>query len=69
MSSGDTLLLQSAEGIWGDMGSYDEGLIMGLLTGDGTFCEATGGITRVCLDFWNDRPLAESVCLKYNTML
>jgi ribonucleoside-diphosphate reductase alpha chain len=69
LATGDTLLLQSGEGLFGKNGSYDDGLIIGLLTGDGTLCQATGGNTRVCLDFWNNMPLAAIVCSKVNNVL
>ncbi len=37
ISVGDKLLIQSAEGQFGQEGSYDLGFLMGMVTGDGTF--------------------------------
>lgn len=37
MVVGDTILLQSDEGKWGNFGTFEQGMILGLITGDGTF--------------------------------
>ncbi len=47
---GDTLLVQSGEGAWGDRGSRDLGLVLGSLAGDGNFHDGHG----VVLSFWGE---------------
>lgn len=44
---GDTLFLQSDEGSFGNFGTYDQGLILGLITGDGCICD-----NEAFIDLW-----------------
>lgn len=56
---GDTLLLQSGEGGWGAQGNYDDGLILGSLTGDGNISwKKKGGPLHISLEFWNEPDMA-----------
>lgn len=47
LNVGDTILLQSGEGKFGTVGSYQHGLIAGLVAGDGTVCDQD-----VFIDVW-----------------
>lgn len=50
---GDILFLQSAEGGWGQTGNLNQGLLLGLLTGDGTFSRKRNkNIAHICV--WED---------------
>lgn len=46
---GDYLLLQSAEGCFGGSGNYEQGLILGMITGDGTFTS-----DEAFIDIWQE---------------
>jgi ribonucleoside-diphosphate reductase alpha chain len=60
LKPGDTLLLQSGEGGWGAVGNYEDGLILGSLTGDGHVSHRKkGGPLSVRLTFWNEPDMAE----------
>lgn len=52
---GDVLLLQSDEGCFGQIGSYGEGLVLGLLTGDGTFATSPTSGRIALVELWQDR--------------
>ena len=54
LKQGDTLLLQSGEGLHGHTGSYRDGLVLGMLTGDGTFAETATGGKQAFVDIWED---------------
>ncbi len=58
LREGDTLLLQSGEGVWGSMGSHPDGLILGMITGDGTFdhriSDAGTEYDSAYIDIWED---------------
>jgi intein/homing endonuclease len=49
MEVGDTILLPSEEQPFGSKGSYEEGLMLGILTGDGTLDDE-----EACVDIWKD---------------
>lgn len=49
---GDKILLQSAEGSWGDFGTFNQGLLLGLIVGDGTFAKDNGLYTEAFIDIW-----------------
>jgi len=52
---GDILFLQSGEGGWGNIGDYEDGLILGLLAGDGSIKIKQ---KQCCLDlFGEDEPI------------
>ncbi|MEA3315430.1 MAG: LAGLIDADG family homing endonuclease [Campylobacterota bacterium] len=67
----DKLLIQSDEGQFGNFGTYDEGLILGLITGDGTFSKTNSGKPLAILDLFNDEMecLKDSIHLKLNKLL
>jgi len=67
----DKLLIQSDEGQFGNFGTYDEGLILGLITGDGTFSKTNNGKPLAVLDLFNDEMecLKDSIHLKLNKLL
>jgi len=50
---GDTILIQSGEGIFGTTGSYSSGLMLGMVTGDGTFTDSIARISIWEPDFEN----------------
>lgn len=57
MVEGDEILLQSEEGSWGDRGSYSQGLILGMITGDGTFSTKEKNnkpFNEAFIDVWED---------------
>ena len=56
---GDKLLMQSEEGQFGNEGSYRDGLLVGLTTGDGTFAIRRNGLPLICIDLYN-----KQMCLK-----
>jgi len=49
---GDTILLQSGEGQFGDWGVYDQGWILGLITGDGVVSRSKQAIGGTQLTTW-----------------
>ena len=60
LKPGDTLLLQSGEGGWGTVGNYEDGLVLGSLTGDGCVsCKNKGDPLYAYLAFWNEPDMAE----------
>jgi len=60
LKPGDVLLLQSGEGGWGTVGNYEDGLVLGSLTGDGCVShKEKGGPFAVWLMFWNEPDMAE----------
>lgn len=50
---GDVIPIQSGEGHFGNFGNYNQGLLLGILTGDGTF-SSKGTTTSAHLDIWED---------------
>jgi len=52
LKAGDKLLIQSGEGQFGNEGSYELGLLTGLIAGDGTF-SVRNGYPSVCIDLYN----------------
>lgn len=61
LSDGDELNLQSGEGSWGKIGDYDDGLIIGSFTGDGTIIQRDQITSTMCLDYWNEDDLCERI--------
>lgn len=51
MVEGDTILLQSAEGQWGSFGTFEQGIILGLIVGDGTISVDD---QEAFIDVWED---------------
>lgn len=68
---GDSLQIQSGEGQWGAEGSYDLGLIYGMLLGDGHFTknESTGECRAVLALWGKDRELKKSLEEKVNNLI
>jgi ribonucleoside-diphosphate reductase alpha chain len=63
---GDTLLIQSGEGAFGELGSRDLGIVLGSLAGDGNFHKQRG----VVLSFWgDDKDYAADVCDAANRLI
>jgi len=54
---GDKINLQSGEGMWGDLGDYGDGVILGSFVGDGTLIRQTTNFPAMCLDYWNEEDL------------
>jgi ribonucleoside-diphosphate reductase alpha chain len=50
LQSGDDLLVQSAEGQWGEEGDYRLGMLIGVITGDGYFTSDRGAV----INLWGD---------------
>lgn len=57
LSEGHELNLQSGEGAWGNIGDYEDGLILGSFVGDGTLIHGTTDLPTMCLDYWNEEDL------------
>jgi ribonucleotide reductase alpha subunit len=56
LAVGDRLLVQSGEGQFGQDGSYELGLLMGLIAGDGVLSLVRGGRQlRAIVDLWGDQ--------------
>lgn len=61
LSINDPIYLQSEEGRWGKKGSFEYGILVGLLTGDGTFSqdidyrtESNYSSDRAIISLWNE---------------
>ena len=67
---GDELWVQSGKGQFGQQGSEELGLLLGLITGDGHFTHRGKGQEVVCINLWNqERELAERVTTTVNAMI
>ena len=67
---GDELLVQSGKGQFGQQGSEELGVLLGLITGDGHFTHRGKGQEVVCVNLWNqERELAEQVTATVNRMI
>ena len=67
---GDEVWVQSGKGQFGQQGSEELGLLLGLITGDGHFTHRGKGQKVVCINFWNqERELAERVTTTVNAMI
>ncbi|GKT24248.1 LAGLIDADG family homing endonuclease [Acidovorax sp. SUPP3334] len=67
---GDQLLVQSGKGQFGQQGSHELGVLLGLITGDGHFTHRGRGQEVVCVNLWNqERELAEQVANTVNHMI
>ena len=68
---GDNLITQSGESQFGIMGDYDLGLVIGLITGDGTFsANRAGAKIQAHVDLYNELlPFKESVTDSINKVL
>ncbi|HET8746551.1 MAG TPA: LAGLIDADG family homing endonuclease, partial [Ramlibacter sp.] len=67
---GDELLVQSGKGQFGQEGSEDLGLLLGLLTGDGHFTNRGHGNEAAVVDLWGEeRLLADRVSNFINSLI
>ena len=67
---GDELWVQSGKGQFGQQGSEELGVLLGLITGDGHFTHRGKGQEVVCLNLWNEeRELADKVVATVNAMI
>lgn len=67
---GDELWVQSGKGQFGQQGSEELGILLGLITGDGHFTNRGKGQEAVCVNLWNeDRTLAERVTVTVNALI
>jgi ribonucleoside-diphosphate reductase alpha chain len=67
---GDELLVQSGKGQFGNEGSAELGLLIGMITGDGHFTNRAHGEQAAILNFWgDDRHLAPRIAAYVNTFV
>ncbi len=67
---GDELWVQSGKGQFGQQGSEELGVLLGLITGDGHFTHRGKGQEVVCVNLWNqERELADRVAITVNSMI
>lgn len=67
---GDELWVQSGKGQFGQQGSEELGILLGLITGDGHFTHRGKGQEVVCVNLWNqERELADRVATTVNGMI
>ena len=66
---GDKLLIQSGLGQFGERGSYELGMVMGLIAGDGHFT-LRGKSDAACIGLWgNDKELSGNVVRSVNSLI
>jgi ribonucleoside-diphosphate reductase alpha chain len=66
---GDHLLIQSDKGQFGNQGSLELGVLLGLIAGDGHFTNRGHGQQAAVVNFWGeDRVLAPAVAAYINTL-
>jgi ribonucleoside-diphosphate reductase alpha chain len=66
---GDELWVQSGKGQFGQEGSEELGMLLGLITGDGHFTNRGNGQEAACVNLWNEeRVLAERVTTIVNAL-
>ncbi|HHH46166.1 MAG TPA: ribonucleoside-diphosphate reductase, partial [Thiotrichales bacterium] len=67
---GDKLMIQSGEGLFGQEGSEQLGILLGLVTGDGHFTNRGKGKEAVVVNFWGkDRALAPMIVAYVNSLI
>jgi len=67
---GDELWVQSGKGQFGQEGSEELGILLGLITGDGHFTNRGSGQEAACINLWNEeRVLADRVTAMVNTLI
>jgi ribonucleoside-diphosphate reductase alpha chain len=67
---GDEILVQSGKGQFGQQGSAELGVLLGLITGDGHFTNRGKGQEAAIVNFWNeDRPLAAETGRIVNSLI
>jgi ribonucleoside-diphosphate reductase alpha chain len=70
LKPGDELLVQSGKGQFGNEGSPELGMLLGLLTGDGHFTNRGNGEQAAIINLWGlDREYAASVVAYVNTLI
>ena len=70
LKPGDELLIQSGKGQFGERGSPELGLLLGLLTGDGHFTNRGKGQEAAVVNLWGaDRGYADTVVAYINDLI
>ncbi len=70
LKPGDKLLIQSAKGQFGQQGTENLGLLLGLITGDGHFTNRGQGKEAAVVNFWGaDRALAPMIVQYVNSLI
>jgi len=70
LQAGDELLVQSGKGQFGEQGSQELGVLIGLIAGDGHFTETKKKEPIAYVNFWgDDRQLAENIASYVNTLI
>ncbi|TDX99663.1 LAGLIDADG family homing endonuclease [Thiohalophilus thiocyanatoxydans] len=70
LQQGDSLLVQSGKGQFGDEGSKELGMLLGLIAGDGHFTNRGGGKEAAIVNFWGeDRVLAPAIVNYVNSLI
>jgi ribonucleoside-diphosphate reductase alpha chain len=70
LKPGDELMIQSGKGQFGNAGSAELGLLLGLITGDGHFTNRGAGEQAAIVNLWGvDRDFAHNVVETINTMI
>ena len=70
LQPGDSLLVQSGKGQFGDQGSAELGMLLGLIAGDGHFTNRGAGKEAAIVNFWGkDCELAPQIVSYVNTLI
>ncbi|MDZ7805471.1 LAGLIDADG family homing endonuclease [Thiohalophilus sp.] len=70
LKEGDSLLVQSGKGQFGNEGSKELGMLLGLIAGDGHFTNRGGGKEAAIVNFWGeDRVLAPAIVNYVNSLI
>jgi len=70
LKPGDELFVQSGKGQFGECGSAELGLLLGLLTGDGHFTNRGRGVQAAVVNLWgSDRSYADTIVAYINTLI
>ncbi|MDY6978585.1 MAG: LAGLIDADG family homing endonuclease, partial [Pseudomonadota bacterium] len=70
LQQGDSLLVQSGKGQFGDEGSKELGMLLGLIAGDGHFTNRGGGKEAAIVNFWGEeRVLAPAIVNYVNSLI
>ncbi len=70
LKQGDSLLVQSGKGQFGEQGSAELGMLLGLIAGDGHFTNRGAGKEAAIVNFWGkDRELAPQMVNYVNTLI
>jgi ribonucleoside-diphosphate reductase alpha chain len=70
LKPGDELLVQSGKGLFGNQGSQELGMLIGLITGDGHFTQTKKNRPIAYVNLWNDdQALAPAVAVYINSLI